>query len=74
MDYSLEVKEFSTSHVYCCTLPSLFGADLLIPFPEFMLDMTNYQFKEGFSSEQLVQQASFASQNEMPVCDVDSFK
>lgn len=55
MDYSLEAKEFSTSHVYRCTLPSLFGADLLIPFPEFMLDMTNYQFKEGLSSEQLVQ-------------------
>ena len=56
MDYSLEVKEFSTSHVWDrCTLPSLFGADLLIPFPEFMLDMTNYQFKEGLSSEQLVQ-------------------
>lgn len=55
MDYSLKVKEFSTSHVYRCTLPSLFGADLLIPFPEFMLDMTNYQFKEGLSSEQLVQ-------------------
>lgn len=55
MDYSLEVKEFSTSHVYRYTLPSLFGADLLIPFPEFILDMTNYQFKEGFSSEQLVQ-------------------